>query len=150
MRKNKDFIINIHIEKAAGTSFHHSLRQNIPFYLTLNNHLFWAKHNGQFSSDMFKKLMKRLPFINSLGGHTLRSYFNYENYVEDKNIKYITFLRDPIYRYVSQYNYGRIKMNAKYNLETFLEMENYKNFQTKKIAGTDNIELAKDILDTKF
>ena len=148
--KKKQFIINIHIQKTAGTTFHHILRKNILFYLTLNNHLFWEEYNGILKYEMFSKLIKKLPFINGIGGHTLRRVNDYEKLLTNRDVKYITFLREPVSRYISQFNYGRIQRNTKYDFESYLEIESYKNFQTKKIAGCENITLAREMLDKDF
>jgi hypothetical protein len=59
-------------------------------------------------------------------------------------------LRNPIQRYISQYQYWIEKLGKKLTFEEFLSLERTHNFQTKKIAGYADIELARDILADRF
>lgn len=126
------FLIFIHIEKAGGTTFHHIIKQNINTYVTLNNSIFWQRHNGLFTPSMFSNLIKSYPFVKGIGGHTLRRYFDYDKYLENKETKYLTFLREPISRYLSHYFYQKKKMGINWTLESFCASSEFNNFQTKK------------------
>lgn len=151
MNSINNFIVFIHIEKTAGTTFNYFLRNNIPSYKTLNNPIFWSeKYQGMFTTEMFQKLIKFFPNIKGIGGHTLRPYFDYESCINDKKVSYITFLRDPINRYLSHYNYQNTIMRKNWKLEEFIENKEFSNFQTKKIVGYDDIDKAKSILKNDF
>ena len=148
---SNNFIVFIHIEKAAGTSFNHFLRNNISSYKTLNNPLFFSKkYQGIFTKKMLQRLIQQYPNIKGIGGHTLRPYLDYESCIKNNNISYITFLRNPIDRYLSHFNYQNAVMGKDRKLEEFIEHEEFSNFQTKKIAGNNNIDEAKSILTNDF
>jgi len=146
----KPFLIFLHIEKAAGTTFHHILRNNIPYYMTLNNHKFFVKYDGVFSYKMFMKLIHFLPFMNGMGGHTVRRYENYEKYFKNRKPAYITFLREPVSRYLSHYNYQKLTMGINWDINSFMNEGKFNNFQTKKIAGKEDLDKAKEILSKQF
>ena len=100
----------IHIERAGGTTLHYIFRNNFLRYLTLTPWSYWAnKGENVFSKHEAKWLFRLLPFTPGFGGHTTRCYLDYEEVVGALN--YITFLRDPIRRYKSHYNYQRKVMN---------------------------------------
>ena len=65
-------------------------------------------------------------------------------------IKYITILRDPARRYISHYQYWREKLGHKINFEEFLKFRKTHNLQTRKIAGGENVQLAKKILQNHY
>jgi len=88
------------------------------------------------------------PFIQCIGGHAVRPAGNLEAVC--LGIRYITLLRDPVRRYVSQYRQWVEVMGKTISFEEFLETEEVANFQTKKIAGGEDVALAKDILLNRF
>ena len=63
---------------------------------------------------------------------------------------YITLLRNPIDRYMSQFFYSREYREKTWDFPRFLEVEPNHNFQVKKIAGGDDLDAAKQILRDRF
>ncbi|QHT70199.1 sulfotransferase family protein [Rhodocytophaga rosea] len=135
-------IIFLHIPKTAGTTFKQIIQRN------------YAR-NVRFGLDGEEKYMTGQKFrnlsyeernnIKLLGGHI---NFGMHNSFNDKNnVKYITFLRDPIQREISYYNYVlRIKQHVhhreviekKMTLEDYITSDMHKmllNSQTKQIVG---------------
>ncbi|MFW5983072.1 MAG: sulfotransferase family 2 domain-containing protein [bacterium] len=152
MKKKKPFICFIHIERAGGTTLHHIFQNNFPLsYLVLYpRYGKSSKYGYEFSSDQLRKLTKTLPFIKGIGGHTTRAYLNYESAINKKDIYYITFLRDPVKRYISHFNFQLYRKNINWSIEEFTERKEFNNFQTKRIAGEPNLDKAKKILDNKI
>ncbi|MES9970984.1 MAG: hypothetical protein ABW092_13200 [Candidatus Thiodiazotropha sp.] len=136
----------VHIEKAAGTTFIHILRKNyFPKYADVRP---FYELSGDVFSDRDFKLMKRLiPGLKCIGGH---SVVPHSDMFRNNNFQLVTILRDPIKRYMSQYQHWVEKKNISISFEEFLGYEELWNFQTKKISGDINIEHAKDILRNDF
>ena len=92
----------------------------MPAYLSLKPWYFWSNEpNNYLSSSELKRIIKLYPFLSGIGGHTTRTYANYEDVV-DKNIKYFTFLRDPIARYMSHFNHQVNKKGIDWTIESFI------------------------------
>jgi len=140
----------VHIEKAGGTTLHYLLRNNFMSHLTLTPWDYWTNNNhSSFQKEEAKYLFKFFNFVKSFGGHTTRSYLNYESVIDDC-VDYITFLREPVSRYISHYNHQKNVMKIDWNIESFLKEKRFDNFMTKRIAGREDIDKAKQILNEKF
>ncbi|MEN8133138.1 MAG: hypothetical protein ABFS45_23760, partial [Pseudomonadota bacterium] len=88
------------------------------------------------------------PFVSCIGGHAVRPCSNLHEVVPE--ISYITLLRDPVERYLSQYRYWVEKLNKEITFDRFLDHRPAWNFQVSKIAGTGKLEYAKKLLDDRF
>ena len=141
----KDIIAFVHIEKAAGTSVIHTLRDSFfPSYVDVRPVIgndYWLK-----SSDL-TWYFKLMPWIKVIGGHSIVPYAGLER---DFNVKYFTILRDPVNRYISQYRYWRSALGKDITFETFLEKSGSWNMQAKKIAEDRKAVSAISILQDKF
>ncbi len=137
----------VHIEKTAGTSFIHILRHNY-FLRYLDVRPFSDSSNGLFTTADLKTSLKINPFLSAMAGHSLVAYTNLEEQTPD--IQYVTLLRDPVKRYISQYRHWVEKKKINISIEEFLEKREFWNFQTKKISGEADLSVAKNILKNKF
>lgn len=143
------FLCFIHIERAGGTTLHHLLRYHYPTYLTLRPWMLDANHPDHvFTAGELRCLLRLFPFVKGIGGHTTRVYLGYEQVVPE--VFYLTFLRDPIRRYLSHYHYHRDQKGRELSLEAFLEDRRFHNFQTVRIAGAPDLERAKRYLAERF
>jgi len=113
------------------------------FWIT-TNHYGGNERKNDLKMSEFNKIMRFYP--SGIGGHSVRPYLDFLN--SSKNHR-ITFLRDPIERYLSQYNHEH-ETGLAPNFDFFLNREYSKNFITKKICGEDNYHSAKKILDDFF
>ncbi|MEF3077570.1 sulfotransferase family 2 domain-containing protein [Winogradskyella poriferorum] len=139
----KDFYCFIHIEKCAGTTLHHSIKYNLPGYLILKPWYYWSNERGNFLNDKELRWLKIcFPFLSGMGGHTTRTFTNYESVV-GKDVKYFTFLRDPIARYMSQYNHHVNKKGRDWAIEDFVEDRRFNNYITRRVADGEDLNLAK-------
>lgn len=59
-------------------------------------------------------------------------------------------MRDPVKRYLSQYQHWIEKKNLDVDFRKFMEIEDLANFQTRKYAGRDNLDEAKRVLEQNF
>lgn len=142
----------VHIEKAAGTTIHEIFRNNFLFHYIDSPYKFSKLYNNQdcyIKKSELKNLKKYIPKFKSFGGHSLRFFTDYEKvFLEDK-LYGLTFLRNPIERYISHYYHQVDKMNINWTFEEFLENEPMKNFMCKKICGYGDFNRTLDLLERK-
>ena len=112
--------------KTAGTTMHYIFRNNYGF-----NYVEIGK--SSFYPDDLKSILKINSNIKAIGGHSLRSTVNLESVCPQ--IRFITFFRDPINRYLSQYNHARRQKFHQKSLEEHCEVLGETNYQTKFITG---------------
>ncbi len=141
----------VHIERAGGTTLHTIFRNNYPFsYMPLSPRSIWANEDDHaLTLNHAKKLFSLFPFVVGFGGHTVRPYIDYETAI-GKPIQYITYMRNPIARYISHYNYHRNIKKIDWSLNDFLNEKRLHNFATKRLAGCFDLERAKEQLSQRF
>lgn len=143
----RNFIIFPHIEKNAGSTLSYILHQNFPFYVGLDSEP--KRGNAKaFDEHALEGLLRITKYkIQGIGGHTIHPYFDYGSKLPT-NLQsfYLTFVREPISRWLSHLNYRIAVMKQNWDIQRFLETEEFSNFQTKKLCGQPNAELAISIL----
>lgn len=142
-----DILAFVHIEKAAGTTFIHILRHNF-LMKYLDARPFSTKSEGLFQAHDYQIARRLLPGLRCMGGHAVKPFADLHD--EDQRIKYITIFRDPCKRYVSQYQYWVERMGKTLSFEEFMAMDANRNFQTKKIAGSEDFDKAVAILENQM
>ncbi|WP_320041118.1 sulfotransferase family 2 domain-containing protein [uncultured Desulfobacter sp.] len=144
--KDKTVFAFVHIEKAAGTTLNHILRNNFfPNYIDVRP----LKNESTriFKNDDLNVYMKINPCLKCISGHSIIP----ENlFVDNIKIKYFTVLRNPVHRYVSQFLHLVKIKSIKNDFEFFLSHSHFNNYQTKKIAGKEDLDSAKSILSNKM
>lgn len=134
----------IHIEKTAGTTLDHIFINNFIFYFGLESYCYWTNQKGSyFSAAEFEKLVKLFAFIKGVGGHSLRNWLNYE---ANDDIYYVTFLRDPIQRYISHYMHQKYKMGIKWEIDKFIEDNRFNDYMTHRFSEDGDLNKAKENL----
>src|SRR5688572_9379809 len=141
------FIAFVHIEKAAGTTFIHILRRNF-FLRYLDVRPYSPISNGIFTARDLELSLRVNPCLYAFGGHAVRPLGDL--CVDFPNIRFVTILRDPVRRYISQYLYGNAVLKLNLTFDQFLSDERTHNFQVRKIAGQADLALAKRVLDERF
>lgn len=137
----------VHMERAAGTTLNYILRRNF-----LLRHVdvrpLSAKSNRTFRPRDLARTLRINPALICISGHSVVPWSGLETVAP--NIEYITMLRDPVARYVSHYMYWIEKKKMEIDFEKFLDIEQLHNLQTKRIAGSADIDKAKECLKNKF
>jgi hypothetical protein len=138
----------IHIERAGGTTLHHILRNNYLSFATLTPSLWSNEADAVVTAQEIRGLLRWLPFMKGFGGHSTRLYAGYEE-ATSHPVKYFTFLRHPVARYLSHFRYQVDTMGLPWSLEAFLDEPRFANFMTNRIAGRPDLARAKELLRTR-
>jgi len=137
----------VHVEKAAGTTLIYLLRRN---YLLryLDVRPLHAGSDGLFTAEDLRTCLRLNPFLQCIGGHAVKPFGDLDEVCPD--VRYVTLLRDPVQRYLSQYRYWISTLGKGWTFERFLDHKPSHNFQTRKLAGSDDVEVAKRMLAERF
>jgi hypothetical protein len=140
----------VHIEKTAGTTLHRIFMNNYPDYVHLKPWSLWSnQQENDFTRDEFRYLRQLLPWTRAIGGHSLRVYLGYET-ASPTPVRYVTFLREPISRYLSHFRYQRDVMRLPWTLESFSAEPRFNNYMTNRLSATGDLEEAKHVLRHQF
>lgn len=136
-------LVFVHIEKTAGTSLKFIFRNS-----------FGIKHCDSLKNKKNIFTQKDLIFakkvfgqIKCISGHNL---VEPTKHLKEKNLFFLTFLRDPIIRSASFYQDHCLRGNYKISFEKWMKDKGRHNMQTKKIAGSEDVEKAKKILRENY
>jgi Sulfotransferase family len=133
-------IVFLHIPKTGGSTFQFILENNFGWSACHTNHAKKAVF-GQADLDFARKLFPRLR---SIAGHNLIDPLS----LAIPYAFYVTFLRHPVERVISQYqnllNHGR---QCRTFEETLRKREQLQNLQVKLMAGEPNLDKAKRFLE---
>lgn len=143
---DKPLLVFVHIPKAGGTTLIHLLRHNY-FMSYCDVRPLRPRSQEFFCAEDMKTFLKMNPFIECIGGHSIRQYGDLDALFP--NVRYITILRNPVNRCISHYQ-QRVTKFGNISFEEFLTRDWVRNLQTRHIAGSDDVQLAKKILTEKF
>lgn len=136
-----------HIEKAAGTSLTHILRR-IFFLRYAAVRPMHSRDTYYFTARDLKTIMRSNPFLRGIGGHSVVPHGDLVKGA--KNLRFITQVRGPVARAASQYRFWVNRLKLDTDGSAFLEHPVSQNFQVKKIAGCEDLELAKENISNYF
>lgn len=109
---------------------------------------FNSKSCGLFTANDLRLAFRINPFLAAIGGHSVVPYSDLQD--ESDSIDYITLLRNPVKRYLSQYIHWVEKKELDISIQQFMNRAELWNLQTKKIAGSENVDEAKNVLNNSF
>lgn len=141
-------LVFIHINKTAGRTVRYILRSSFgPRHCEVEP---WhAPGTGPpFSTQDLQLLRKLYPNLESIAGHRVTGYGDLrENGTE---FRYFTFMRDPLKTCASRFQYN-VQYRGKKDLvfQEWIQNDWTRNSQTKKIAGTADVDEAIRIIRDK-
>lgn len=147
MRTPTTLYAHVAIPKTASTTLVHVLRRNF-FMRFLEVRPFFPVSERVFSARDLQASLRLNPAIECISGHAIHAYSDLDSIVDD--VKYFTTLRDPVERCVSAYFYGTEVRDRSFTFEEHLRTESKGNIQTRWIAGSPDLEAAKQILAERF
>jgi hypothetical protein len=121
----------VHIHKTAGTTLAGVFKRS-----------FGGRHcdvrltdptRGHLDPDGLRQLRRWYPRLESILGHPVRAYAGLEEVVGD--IRYVTFLRDPIVRTASHYQYDVQRGGVDLPFDEWVTHDAVRDRQTRILAG---------------
>jgi len=141
MNKISKPIVFVHVEKSGGITLNNMLHNYIPGYITPR-----PDYGKIFTESDLEKVQRFYPLkIIGIGGHRISSKLDY---FPDQFC--FSFVREPIARLVSHYNWQLNYMSIKRNLGSFIEDQYFQNFQTYRLTGCRDFKEAKQVIDNRI
>lgn len=154
MYEDKSIIAYAHMMKTGGTSFSKTLIQHfgnkmhaVPAGVIISK--------LEYNKNKFEKDLKRFKGnLKLITGHPMRPHIDFGKYSD--NLMWTTFFRNPEKRYLSHYlhdlNYESKNGFScdRFDIEEWQNVRKNNNYQTRFIAGEENLQKAIDIIETKF
>ena len=132
-----------HIQKAGGTSVEVIMRRHFGLgYMLVDPREGWIYRPQDLAADL-----RLNPLARHLCGHWLRPFVDFG---PDVDPIWYTMVREPISRFISHYQYHLERMDSSQSFEDFLRSPIQENVQTWLIAGEQDVDAAKQILETRF
>jgi hypothetical protein len=141
---NGGFLFFTHILKAGGTSVETALRRALGIrHMAVDPPVGWIYTPEDFRFD------RRLnPMAVSFSSHWLRPFTSFGD--ADARIRWHTMLRDPVSRYRSHRQHHLERFRITQSAEEWLAEPIFRNWQTRQIAGEEDLAAARQILEQKF
>src|SRR5205823_14062227 len=136
----KTMLAHVHIMKTAGQTFRAILRQSFP-----GKHCDLIATKAATAGDIC--WAKRFyPGLKSIAGHCVRPYTDLEQ--AGLTPRYFTFLRDPVQRCASHYQFSMERKTQRMPFEEWLLCT--PNFHTRILSDSQDADRAIEILEKKI
>lgn len=133
-------IVFLHIHKTAGSTFQFILENTFGISACHTNHT----KKKRFTQADLAFALKFFPRLRSIAGHNLIDPLA----LAVPGAFYMTFVRDPVARAISQYQDSVIKGGNRMSFEDHLRVDDFlENLQVKLMAGERNLDKAKFFLE---
>ncbi len=136
----------VHIEKAAGTSVHQLMKRWYGArYCPVER---WRLTDELYSASDLRRLRRIYPRLEAIGGHWIRPCGDLEQAAP--GLRWWTILREPLARCASHYQYQVQEMERTEPFERWIADPHYRNFQTRKLVGSEDADAAIRLLEERF
>jgi hypothetical protein len=142
----------IHVAKTGGQSIETMLESS--FGIRHMPAVIWKQHSStdaanqnfvvpKYGPEDFRRLKQRCPFMQSVGGHSIALWSGVH---EVQPTTYFTFLREPIKRGASHYQYHLVNDDPDKTWEDWVQYDVHHNHQVKMFSrNVDAQEAIRDI-----
>lgn len=141
-------LVFVHINKTAGSTVRYMLRSSFGTQHCDVEPWHAPYSDPPFSTDDLRRLRRLYPRLASIAGHRVTGY---EDLHEDgTTFEYFTFVRDPVKATASRFQYN-VNYRKKKGLvfEDWIQNDWVRNYQTKRLAGTADLDAAIEIVRQK-
>ncbi|WP_157966282.1 hypothetical protein [Oceanibium sediminis] len=136
----------VHLEKTGGTSLIHALRQNYPFG---HCDIIPRDRNANLvDAEDIRRAALVYPKLRSLAGHSIRPFRTFGDF--DDRLAYYTIIRNGTDRYISEYFHDSLRRGFDAGFDAWARYEERWNYQTRSLAGKEDLDEAKRILTDRF
>ncbi len=144
---DRPLLVFSHCRKTAGMTLHYVLRQSLGLGHSIAMP-YRAGPGGFFYPEDLHTLQRLNPWLRSVGGHSVVSFAGLESV--RKPIRYITLLREPVARVLSEYQHLKDTKHTQRSWAAYIADEIAHNHQTKLIGGSRHAEDAINALEQRF
>jgi len=135
-----------HIQKTAGITVNRILRRS--YGMRHCDVEPWSKKGAYYDTAYdtidHRRLRWLYPYLLSIAGHQVKPHVDLSSLCP--NVRYFLFVRDPIARTASHYQFNVQVMKYQMSFDEWCRNEQYRNLQTKHIAGCECADTAIEIL----
>lgn len=133
----------VHIEKTAGKAVKHQLRRALGLqHCDVKR---WREEADYFSAADLRRLLWVYPRLRSIAGHSIKAYSDLK--AGFPRLQYYTFLRDPIERSISHYQYRMNLGSINCSFEDWTRNEANHDWQTRTLAGAPDLDRALEMIE---
>ena len=144
MSRDDSLFCFTHVQKAGGTTVEAVLRRHFGIrHMVVDPARGWLYGEQDLAADL-----RINPWLRNVCGHWIRPFANFGRFRE--RMVWFTMLREPVARYLSHYQHHVEHWNKKKRFEKFLTRRKQRNWQTRLIAGRQDVEAAKQILASQY
>ena len=110
-----------------------------------------ARKQRVYDREHFRRDRRFLANANCISGHCVQPHVDFGPDIEP-DLKWVTFLREPVKRYLSNYihQYGRSRDTYRIEIDEWAKKFKRSNFQVRWLAGEENLERAKEVVSEKM
>lgn len=136
----------IHIKKTAGKTIKYIMQRELGIaHCDVKR---WNPNDICYSAADLARLRRAYPWLKSIAGHSIRAYGDLHQ--SNPDIRFYTFLRDPMQRMVSQYQYDlKMGRNVGDTFEHWVANPANHDLQVKSLAGGDDLDRALCLLQNE-
>jgi len=142
-----------HIDKTAGRTVRAVLRRSFGAghceIRTPYAHRAADRHDRSVyvTGDDLHRVRRIYRRLRGIAGHNVKPYSNLAT--DCPEIRYFTFLRDPVSRYLSHFK-NRAESHDRADFDRWAALDSMRDFQTRTLAGEANLQKALDLMSQRI